>query len=182
MKAYGRGPGSKRTEKGRGNFKTEEKAGRAGAFGGIVGAAASAAIAAVGSAVGYQAAGPAGAVFGLSAGVAAEGVKHYATAGISAVMSRRGGSGGGDGSVEGLRAAVHRVADELASSTTSAVYQGIQAIEESLNRINAIASDSSSSLVDEARGHLEMAKLSCEEANGLYSAAGESARTWASGL
>lgn len=93
-----------------------------------------------------------------------------------------GSGGGGDATVEGLRAAVTSIADELTSSTSGAVLSAIQVIEESLNTFGTVTDGSSAYAVEEVKTQLANAFSSCDEARSLYTGAAESARAWAAGV
>lgn len=170
------------------SVKKELKRGRPSLFANLLGSVMTVGASTIGAMAGWQAAGPAGISLGIGTGVAVEGAKHYATAGFSAVMNRKGGKsgggsgGGGDATVEGLRAAVVSVAEELTSSTSGAVLSAIQVIEESLNTFGTVTDGSSAYAVEEVKTQLANAFSSCDEARSLYTGAAESARAWAAGV
>lgn len=105
------------------------------------------------------------------------------------MMNRKGGNsgggssgGGGDVTVEGLRAAVASIAEELTSSTSGAILSAIQVIEESLATFETVTDGSSSYAVEEVKAQLANAFTACDEARSLYTGAAESARNWAAGI
>lgn len=183
--------GKKRPSKKVTVFSKAEVAGRPATLGGMIGSALTVGIATMASAIGVRTAGPIGITAGIGAGVAVEGAKHYAIAGLSAMMNRKGGKsgggsggsgGGGDATVEGLRAAVTSIADELTSSTSGAVLSAIQVIEESVNTFGTVTDGSSAYAVEEVKTQLANAFTACDEARSLYTGAAESARAWAAGV